>query len=654
MSKEHDPVDTVDGILQQIVKTREELSRLTDLQQDPGITLRAISVECYLINKSITTLREQLLLSLSWSECRTAENQWFIDALLFAISATLCSTLSQLDFYRNQRPARSSFRFLSRETPKVKVGDLETSLGRLREQSSMVQCILSMFDTTTDETGQMISHCRFMLEKMENDWISSTRSNANVHRPSYVAHLLTPRSHSKELLSPYRLTRELQIEGMSMEHILDLYGKSNVKPFMIRDILRRWHAYTDERDYKIMLTTLAHNSFDIMHVDMHLTRLYELSPIAFSNALGILSLNDYNIARTYTGLLKLWNLLFHEPEWTPYGGAPCREELLHHKAYSKVLKYFHGRPNGLAKACSNLTNLRNLLCFEPEWARKYNVVRYLSLNLDLPSIPIGNLDFILEAIDIFDGDVFQVHSNFHSLLESAGLTQLSMDERSRKYPGTEPTLTMSPKEILDASNMALELWRSNGFDTSISRLAFEDGPVFDLVISNVLVYLHALRRSSYRQDVVRTLKSISVLFPINSPAERSMSHVLWVAAYCPNSHNSLVSQLYNMIRLLASYFREITKSEYLSLPHWELMRQYGYNLARIGDVRQTLEASFPAALVKEGYHWIWFTFNNFDIEVTKTDATLMPTTFLGWGREERILEIKRMHRARGLNITYEW
>ncbi|CCA77586.1 hypothetical protein PIIN_11563 [Serendipita indica DSM 11827] len=221
--------------------------------------------------------------------------------------------------------------------------------------------------------------------------------------------------------------------------------------------------------------TLERSSFDIVHIDMHLTRLYDLKVIEFSNALDILLLSDYDIVGTSTNLIGLWTLLSHEPKWTLYGRGPCKQQLLHHKAYSKVLEYFHGRPNGLAKACSNLTNLRNLLCFEPEWARKYNVVRYLSSNLDLPSIPIGNLDFILEAIIFFEGDVLKVHDEFLSLLKAACLTESSLEKRTRTYfvPGY---FDLTSRNILNASNMALELWRSNGFDTSISRLAFEDQP----------------------------------------------------------------------------------------------------------------------------------------------------------------------------------
>ncbi|CAG7854124.1 SubName: Full=Related to endo-1,3(4)-beta-glucanase {ECO:0000313/EMBL:CCA75248.1} [Serendipita indica DSM 11827] len=412
---------------------------------------------------------------------------------------------------------------------------------------------------------------------------------------------------SAELLSSYRLTRELQIEGMSMEGILNVYQRSDLKPFMIRDILRRWKTYTNEEGYNIMLMTLERSSFDIVHIDMHLTRLYDLKVIEFSNALDILLLSDYDIVGTSTNLIGLWTLLSHEPKWTLYGRGPCKQQLLHHKAYSKVLEYFHGRPNGLAKACSNLTNLRNLLCFEPEWARKYNVVRYLSSNPDLPSIPIGNLDFILEAIDAFEGDVPQVHDEFLSVLKAAGLTE--------RFPSVRRGLDLSPKDILNASNMVFELWRSNGFNTPN---ALGSWPTNDVQVAKVV-----------------------------------MSSVLWVAAYCPSSHDSLVDQLYEIWPVEKLYWGT-TKPEYLSLPHWELMRRYGYNLARIGDVRQTLEASFPTALVDEGYHWIWFIFNNFDIEVTKSDATLMPTTFPWWGRDERILEIKRMHRARGLNITYKW
>ncbi|CCA68961.1 hypothetical protein PIIN_02821 [Serendipita indica DSM 11827] len=383
--------------------------------------------------------------------------------------------------------------------------------------------------------------------------------------------------------------------------------------------------------------TLERSSFDIVHIDMHLTRLYDLKVIEFSNALDILLLSDYDIVGTSTNLIGLWTLLSHEPKWTLYGRGPCKQQLLHHKAYSKVLEYFHGRPNGLAKACSNLTNLRNLLCFEPEWARKYNVVRYLSSNPDLPSIPIGNLDFILEAIDAFEGDVPQVHDEFLSVLKAAGLTE--------RFPSVRRGLDLSPKDILNASNMVFELWRSNGFNTPVSRslAVFSDQPIFYDSASNVLIYLHALRHSSYRQDLLDTLISISATFPTNFQP-KTMSQVLLAFAFCPNNHYSLASLLDNTFDKLRS----------LALPHWELMRKYGYNLARIGDVRQTLEASFPAALVDKGYHWIWFMFNNFNIEVTMTDATLMPTTFPELGPGERISEIKRMHWARGLQMTYKW
>ena len=139
--------DTIDGILQQIARTREELSRLTnDGHQDADTTLAALSVETYLVNRAIISLREQLVLSLSWSDCRTTENQWSIDVLLFAISTTLCNVLNQLDVHEHRRSSTFSFRFLPRETPKPKMADLQTSLSRLREQNSVLQCVMDLFN----------------------------------------------------------------------------------------------------------------------------------------------------------------------------------------------------------------------------------------------------------------------------------------------------------------------------------------------------------------------------------------------------------------------------------------------------------------------------------------------------------------------------
>ena len=138
--------DTIDQVLNQVARTREELSRLTSGKQDPEITLLALSIETYLVNKSMLALRETLLLSLSWSDCRTAENQWLIDAVLFAISTTLFGVLKQLDEYEHPRSSKSSLWFLSREEPKAKTAELQTSLDRLREQNSAFQCIFNHFE----------------------------------------------------------------------------------------------------------------------------------------------------------------------------------------------------------------------------------------------------------------------------------------------------------------------------------------------------------------------------------------------------------------------------------------------------------------------------------------------------------------------------
>ena len=147
MSNQFKEADNIDGILRQIARTREELSRLTSGQQDPEIALTALSLETYLVNKTMLSLREHLLLSLSWSDCRTAENQWALDVLLFAISTTLYNITQQLDIYEHGRSSKSSFRFLSREKPKAKMTELQTSLDRLREQNSVFQCIMNHFET---------------------------------------------------------------------------------------------------------------------------------------------------------------------------------------------------------------------------------------------------------------------------------------------------------------------------------------------------------------------------------------------------------------------------------------------------------------------------------------------------------------------------
>ena len=146
MAKRFTEADTIDQVLQQVARTREELSRLTSGKQDPEITLTALSIETYLANKSILALRETLLLSLSWSECRTVENQWLTDAVLCAISTTLFDILKQLDEYEHPRSSKSSLRFLSREKPKAKTAELQTSLDRLREQNSAFQCVLGHFE----------------------------------------------------------------------------------------------------------------------------------------------------------------------------------------------------------------------------------------------------------------------------------------------------------------------------------------------------------------------------------------------------------------------------------------------------------------------------------------------------------------------------
>lgn len=612
MSKEHELADTVDGILQQIDSTREELSRLTGLQQDPEVTLKAISIELYLVNKSIIALREQIILSLSWSECRTAGNQRSVDVLLFAISATLCNIQNQLHVYRNRRPMASSFRFLSRETPKVKTAELQTSLGRLRELNSVMQCIIIHFDTKTNETWEILAHCRSMLRKTE-EWISSLGARKNLYRPSYFVHLITPRGLSKDLVSSYRLTRELQSEGMSMKHILDVYGKSDLKPFMIRDIFRRWRTYTDKEGYKTMLEILVHNGCDIVYVEMRLHQLYELGHAAFSGILGIIYLNDFDLAGTFMGLIKLWALLYNEPEWTrQYKVGP--------------------RPRRL------------------------------------PSIPINNMNLIVDAVKAFGGDVRKTYNEFLSLLRAAGLTESSIEERSpNHFPSSMMSiLDLSSKDILHASNMILELWWSKGFNTRNSILLFNNRLIIDSPTSNILIYLHVLRRHFYSHDVINTLQSISAFCPDQYPFEVLTGDALWVAACCPDPipgatlfyHAAVLIQQFTMwysLPDISTYRKLITPRQNPMFPHWALMEQYNYSLAQIEDVNQILQAIFPPALVEEGYHWIWLMLDDFDIEFTKADAAYVSATFPELTPRERIAKIKAIHRRRGLtNMKYTW
>ena len=44
----------------------------------------------------------------------------------------------------------------------------------------------------TDETAQMVAHCRFMLKRMENEGIKSLAQHSHLTRPPYVANSITP------------------------------------------------------------------------------------------------------------------------------------------------------------------------------------------------------------------------------------------------------------------------------------------------------------------------------------------------------------------------------------------------------------------------------------------------------------------------------
>lgn len=627
MSKLHTQAGIIDEILQRIARTGDELDRTMSIQQDPEITLVALSVEVHLVKISTIALREQLLLSLSWSDSRSAENQWSIDILLFAMNTTLWDLLNLLDSYIKLLCSPPFFGRLSGNTLKAKTTELQTSLGLLREQKSVLQCIMGLFDVNTHETMQMLSHCRSMLRKMEKDSMQPSGSTKDSQQPLYVVHLVKPRDPSERrqlsnenlacLLSSHRLTRELQQEGVPMKNILDVHRKSGLKPFVIRDILRRWRTYANREGYKIMLGALARSGYDIVCVDMHLGQLYELNRAIFSNILTIVGSSNYD----------------------------------------------------LVGMCISFTKLRAILCTEPGWAQQYAVV---SRPPELYPVSIGNLDFLGEAVKAIG---FKTYQEFVRLLTNAGLTRSSIKKQKlRPLPSPVDSLAYtSSKDILHAANMVMELWRANGFDTSKSSVVlktwqginkeFVKKMPLGFPTIGVHVYLRVLRRYSYTP----TAEAITWL---SSPHAYEgwvvRCDAFLIAAYNnePISRPSPLVEALMWIRYFATWFNQKELLGYSKLlntievplqPHFALMERCDYSFVRVQAVRARLRESFSHDLVAEGYDWVWLMLNDFDIKVTLMDAAVVPEQFSELTPKERVNEIQKMHKKRGvMNMKYTW